>query len=549
MKTFFITAYLTAFLTSSVFGQTQPSDSLIIDVSNAPLNQDNPSVSINRKNKGMIVIGAASDIVDMDNNGVPAYTSTDTGRSWVLSRLPLPLNHQDVYIYGEASLACDDAGNFYYSYITDDGADSAGTIAFATSTDGKIWKNATPIDNNPAPNYYGNPDGVFITVDNSLVSSHHGRVYAIWNQYYSADSLFEQEGAYISWSDNKCVTWSTPKLLGPSDDYQIVRTGKNGEIFVAFSDSSGLGHQFFVSTDGGSTFTLQITRIFNSYPFFTSGLNSGFTGLKGNQGFEAFPYPSFDVDINTNRIYALGGDYQGGIATESFSFSDDDGLNWTTPQIIGINSLDSADRFDPCVSVDQATGDAYALYYSSESDLNNILIAPYRIRLGDVLPDKSQMLAPSFNPLFVEKTDSTAAYIGDHTSGDAFGGVYVGSWTQNRTGFIDADIFAFVSINTVKSSVEMPILVHSPSLWLSGSYPNPSDGKSITLSYYIPHATYLTLSLYDDTGKEIRRLTERSVQEGSFTEKFAIGNVANGTYFIRMIIDNEQLGQKFVVHK
>ncbi|MFI5263331.1 MAG: T9SS type A sorting domain-containing protein [Candidatus Kapaibacterium sp.] len=547
----FVAACLLMLASAELIAQTSNTDSLVIDVSNALLNQDNPSVSINRKSNNVIVIGAASDYNDMDTNGISAFTSTDTGRTWNLFRLPLPTDQ--LFNYGEASLTSDNAGNFYYAYITKDGndvtglLDSAGSINIATSADGKLWKNASPINNNPEP-LYGSPDGITITADNSSASPHNGRIYAVWNQSYSVDTLLLKEGVYIAWSDNHCQSWTTPKLLSDgSDDYQTVRTGKNGEIFVVFSDSANFGHQVFSSTDGGQTFSSNTINGFSHYPFFTTGIYNGETGLKGSQGIPANPYAAFDVNTNSNRIHCVFGDYHGNVASQSYSFSDDDGKNWSAPQIIGINLLDSADRFDPSVSVDPKTGDAYVLYYSSESDRFNILTAPYRLKLTDVLADQGQILSPEFNPLVVEKTSTDPAYIGDHTASDAIGGVYVGAWTQNRSGNIDADIFAFVSLTSQKNSVAMPVVVRSDNPWLSAPYPNPVTAKKLSFSYYLPYFSHISFDLFDEAGRQIKHLADKTSDEGTYTEEFDLGNTIPGTYIVRMVTVNSQLSRKFIL--
>lgn len=551
MKRFFITTSLLITFTSWATAQTLPNDSSFVrNVSNTALNQDNPSVSINRKNKDLIVIGTSSG--DMNANGILAYSSSDKGLSWTSSRLPRPLNSK-LKIYGEPSVTSNDGGTFYYAYITNDGTDSAGNISIATSSDGKVWTNATPINTNGLD--FGFPDGVYITVDNSPASSHYNRVYAVWDQFFSADSLFLKEGLYIAWSDNDGYTWTTPKFLGASDDYQMCRTGKKGEIYVSCSDSSGLGQELFVSADFGLTFTEPALSIsssfFKSYPFFTSGFNSGFTGLKGSQGFRAFPYVSFDVDLRTGRLHVVSGDYEGDLADLYYSYSDNNGANWSSPQIIGVTEQNttSSDCFDPWVSVDQKTGEAYVLFYSSEADPNNILTAPARVRLKDTIEGQPQILNSTFNPLVVEKTGSTPAFIGDHTMSDAFDSVYAGVWTQNREGFIDGDVFAFVSYpKTAKTSVQIPVVIHSSKLWLSVPYPNPSDGKSVTLSYYVPYAAHIALDIFDETGKIVKHLTDRSLrEEGSFTEEFALTNLPSGSYIIRMITDDGQFSQKLII--
>lgn len=553
MKSFFLAlALIITLVTSAVFAQSSVSQSsFVIDIPNAPLNQDNPSVSINRKNKNLIVVGAASDFTDMDNNGMPVYTSSDMGSSWSSSRLPMPLN-PDFYIYGQPSVTCDYKGNFYYAYITNDGVDSGGTISIATSSNGKNWKNVTPINNNIVNP--GHPDNVFLTVDNSPASPHYGRVYAVWDQFFSDGLLFLQAGVTISWSDDQCKTWGTPKYLGSSDDYQMCKTGKNGEIYISCSDSLGLGQELFVSVDGGANFTDPAQSIsfgfFKSYPFFTFGPDSGYTGLKGALGFAAFPYVSFDVDLATNRIYSVFGDYQSGIATQYYSYSDNNGKDWSDPHTVGTTELDttSTDCFDPCVSFDQKTGEASVLYYSSGTDTNNILTTVSRVVLNGANAGAPQIIGSPFNPLIVEKTPATSPYIGDHTSSDAFDSIYIGTWTQNRNTFTDADVFAYISYpNPSKNSVEMPIVIHSPDPWLSAPYPNPSKGKTVTLNYYLPYSMHVSIDLIDVAGKPVRNLEDRLIEEGSCTKEFGLGNLGAGSYIIRMRTDNWQISRKFII--
>jgi hypothetical protein len=543
MKSLFLTLFFLSFISRFGFGQSSPLDTgITIDISNIPLNQDNAVVAISRVNANNIVIGASSDYDDMDANGMPVYLSTNKGVSWSSSRLPLPLN-TDYYVWGEPSVTSDDAGNYYYAYILNDGsdpADSAGVINIAVSSNGgSNWQNATPL-NIAIPNYSA-PDGASITVDNSSLSPHHGRVYVVWDQFFAnPDSEKTNGGVYIAWSDNKGASWKGMNFIGTSDDYQQVRTGKNGEIYVTLSDSTGNGHEFFLSVDGGSTFTAQLTKRFESYPTYV--IDTEFTLLKGISGIAAFPYVAFDVDLTSNRIHLVYGDYQADIATLYYVFSDNNGTDWSAAE--GIQELSSSDRFDPWVSVDQKTHESYVTFYSSDSDPANNQVAPYRIRVRDTA---QQMMSPAFNPFSVEKTDSTSPYIGDHTSSDTFDSLYVGVWTQNRPGYSDGDVFAFISSqNPSKQAVE-PIVIHSPGAWMSAPYPNPSQGNSVALRYYIPHATELRFDLFDVGGVFIKHLLEKSLEEGSYSDELDIRNIPPGTYIIRMMTDSGELSRKLIL--
>ncbi|MEI8133637.1 MAG: T9SS type A sorting domain-containing protein [bacterium] len=509
----------------------------VIDVSDAILDQDNGSVAISRADKNVIVIGAASDFADMAANGMLAFYTADRGATWQSSRLPLPAS-TDVFAWGAPSVISDDNGTFYYAYLTNDGADSAGHIAVASSTNGgKTWVNAAPVS--VASTQYGFPDMPSIWIDRSATSTKNGRIYCAWDQFYSADSS-QFKGAYIAWSDDKCKHWSTAKFLGPCDNYVEVRTGKNGEVFVSSSDSIGLSHQLFISKDFGTSFGLPSDIAgFTSYPTYAN--DTALTILKGITGFAAFPYLSVDVDLASNRIHAVYGDYEGDAASLYYRYSDNVGATWSAA--IGISDTSSSDRFDPWVSVDQKTHEAYLFFYSSESDANNQFVAPYRQRLRD---SSKERVSTPYNPLVVESVGGSSPYIGDHTASDAFDSVYVGVWTQNRSGHNDGDVYAYISSPKGKSAV--PVLVHSSTLWLSPVYPNPTSNHSTSIRYYLPEATDVSFDLFDISGSNLSHLADSHHDEGSYSQQLQLGGIAPGTYIIRLSTSDGQLSQKVIVY-
>lgn len=549
MKIFFLIAAL--FLPALLAAQVTTPSGAVTDVTNIPLDQDNSVVAISRANHNTIAIAVVGD--ETDSLAILAYYTSDRGATWQPSRLPRAAN-PDLYpgIDPAPSIASDASGNLYCAYTTngvdDQGylSDSSGDISFASSSDaGKTWKNVTAIDMNLQ--YSGSPNAAAIIVDNSSSSSHKGRIYAVWDETFS-DTVRDDSigGLYISWSDNQGKIWTTPKLLGHSDGIQTVKTGKNGEVFVTTSDSSNLGYTIYTSTDGGQTFPVygNPVALFSPYPFFFAGPNIGLSGLKGATGFAAMPYITFDVDLSTGRIHAVYGDYLDNAATLYYRYSDNNGSTWSNDQ--EISELSIQDKFFPSVSVDQKTHDAYVLFLSSESDPNNIQVAPYRLHVGDT---SDKLLSPQFNPLSVESklVSGIPPYIGDHTSCDAYDTVFAATWTQNRAGYTDGDAYAFVSTGNTNSKNGVPVMIHSSSIWLSPAYPNPSDGKNIFISYYLPHEMNITLDLYDVNGKMVKQLSDKHLGEGTYTEEITTGTVPPGTYYLRLLTTEGELMQKVVI--
>ncbi|MFI5263332.1 MAG: T9SS type A sorting domain-containing protein [Candidatus Kapaibacterium sp.] len=522
-----------------------------LDVSRTSNDEDETTVGINRTNKSTICIGAND--VAMYNLGMPIYTSTDKGISWKTHRLPKPTT-SGLLAVGDPIIATDDQGYFYYAYLGGEQSELTGNITVATSPDGIIWHSTTPINVNGTNE--GFPDKEHMTIDCSPTSPYHGRVYVVWYEFYSFNGQAGQ-GLNVVWSDDRCKTWSKPTLLGEGDDFQEIKTNAHGDVLLSFTNAGDLGQELFVSTDGGKTFderSIPVTNGLTYYPFNDEGRQS----LKGPEGFRTFPYVTFDVDLSNNRIHLVYPNYEqtvdGPASVLYYTTSENNGIDWTQPQLIGLaNPLHSSpgfDRFNPWVTVDQTTGEAYVLYYSSEQDPNNLFTAAYRVRLSDALTDYPESLHTTFDPTIVEATTANLAFIGDYNGSDAFDSVYVGSWTENRPNFTDGEVFAYVAFPKYpsgSSGVGHSIVVRSEKPWLSSPYPNPVKGSSIFLSYFLPHASQIKIELFDAGGEMISLLADKFLESGSYSEDFSVGKVAAGTYVIRMTSGDWQESRKVVV--
>ena len=521
------------------------------DASNDPEDQDETTVGINRVDKTLICIGAND--IGMFTLGMPVYTSTDEGASWGTYRLPQPVTGGFV-ASGDPIIATDDQGNFYYAYLGGDGTDLRGNICVATSSDGINWHNGKSITINTVNAGY--PDKEHMTVDCSPGSPHYGRVYMVWYEFYTNTTA--GEGLNVLWSDDKCKTWtSKPTFLGTSDNFQEIKINSHGDVLLTTTDSYTTGQEIFVSTDGGKTFIkrkIPVTNGVTLYPHNKEGRNA----LKGPLGFRSFSYVTFDIDLSSNRIHAVYPNYEQApermASVLYYTTSDNNGANWSVPKLLGLSNPDHSspgfDRFHPWVTFDQKTGEAYALYYSSEQDPDNLLTAAYRVKLSDNLRDYPEMLHSNFDPTIVEATPQNLAFIGDYNGSDAFDSVYVGTWTENRPDFTDGEVFAYISHPKSpenSNAVSNTIVVHSDKPWISTPYPNPVTGRSISASYYVPHSTHISFELFDASGKKILLLSDKSVEEGSYTEDFSLGSIPAGTYFLRMITSTWEESRKFIV--
>jgi len=413
-------------------------------------------------------------------------------------------------------------------------------------------------------NISGSPDKEHMTVDCSHSSPHYGRVYVVWFEYYASPDE-PGEGLNIIWSDDGCKTWSKQVPIGNGDGFQEVKTNAKGDVFVTFTNSNDLGQEIFASTDGGKTFVknqIPVTNQFSNYPINPDSTFDTYLYpvLKGDTSFRSFTYITYDIDLSNNRIHVVYPNYEMTYAGVNASVlyhttSDDNGKSWSAPKMLGVsNPVHSGpqfDRFHPWVSIDKKTGEAWAMYYSSENDPNNSLAAAYRVKLSDNLQDYPEMLHPNFDPQIVETEwgPNTSPFIGDYNGSDAFDSVYIATWTENRPDNLDGEIFAYVSFPKSDgiSSVGNTIVVHGNKLWLSPVYPNPVSGNIFSVSYYLPHSSQIKIEVVDAAGKSMQLLSDKFVEAGSFTETFTLKNFAAGTYFLCITTADGQGEQKISI--
>jgi hypothetical protein len=68
---------------------------------------------------------------------------------------------------------------------------------------------------------------------------------------------------------------------------------------------------------------------------------------------------------------------------------------------------------------------------------------------------------------------------------------------------------------------------------LKQNYPNPFN-PSTTISFSIPKSDFVSLKIYDATGKEVADLLNKNLGQGSYDVKFDGANLTSGVYFYKL---------------
>lgn len=74
------------------------------------------------------------------------------------------------------------------------------------------------------------------------------------------------------------------------------------------------------------------------------------------------------------------------------------------------------------------------------------------------------------------------------------------------------------------------------------NFPNPFNPRT-TVSFFLPHASFVTLQLFDLVGREVATLVHEEMQPGRYERPFDGIDLASGVYLCRLRVDESQEGR------
>lgn len=527
----------------------QSSGDTSLDITHVSADEDETSVAISRRDPNLIVVGFNDAAQNSLGLGMSACVSTDAGNSWTKLHLP-KVSFHGALAACDPILICDDSGMFYYAFLAGARDFSISDIIVGHSSDGKKWVLGSPVVGDTVkPTKL--QDKPAMAVDRDPSSPYHGRLYLAWSEYPSiADTLWDGIN-YIAYSDDHGETWSKPLDYSTAfGHFATIRVGKGGAVFVSsnnFRDETVASFAMEVSHDGGNSFTeYPIALRQKTYPVDHNVYM--YAMLKGTKGFRINPYICFDVDPETNGLYAVYGSYDT-IEHAGHEFmvrSSDEGVTWSSPIRIGTPSLSGRDHCMPWVTYDPAAKQAYAVMYSSEEDSANVLMR--RVRYSFDAPTRPEPLGTRlFDPTLTSvASGGRFAWMGDYTGSDAFGGTFVDVWTENRPpNYDDGDVFAYVSSPATHSEVIRH--VNAPTMDVSEISPNPVRGEQLNLTLKTKREPHVKISVLDDLGQTVLTWTADVTIGVSTSVTLEIGKLAAGSYTIVLNDDDESVSRRFVL--
>jgi hypothetical protein len=354
-----------------------------LDVSAARGPQSETAVAVDPADGSRILAGSN----DIRARRMRVYTSTEDGRRWTSTLLPLPPG-RSVCAASDPGVAVGPRGAEYYSFLgircEDRRAVGASVYVASRARPGDTWRvPAEPVAS--APRLTLADDRPSLAVDLGSDSPHRGRLYVAWSRFrFDVSSIWadpdEEQvnpvdvAAVVSHSDDRGRTWSMPTPVSQGGMPLEIRLaiGRDGQVYAVWrdaqtdsiylsrsTDGSGFGERTFVaaavvrSEHSCHTFRARIAaqpkRCVSPNPVVavddspTKRAGSvyvvwGTTGLNGSQDVDVASFtPDLSPKIGVGRVQLVG-------PTEGMAGND---------------------QFLPSATVDAATGGLWACYYAT----------------------------------------------------------------------------------------------------------------------------------------------------------------------------------------
>jgi choice-of-anchor B domain-containing protein len=272
------------------------------------------------------------------------------------------------------------------------------------------------------------------------------------------------------------------------------------------------------------------------------------------------PY-SHDCFIKNDTIYAAN------IYAPS-KMSIIDAVNKDNPQLITSFSYPNAVCHNVWTSEDRKwllttdEGGSNHLRIWNSENLNNITFVyeyiPYEIAMVHNAYFKGDTIfmahyRAGIIALDVSNLPAQPVVIGYYDTYPGFGTAYQGAWNvypfYNSGKFIGSDIAT--GLYVLKFGDPIGINTHNSNtpteLYLSQNFPNPFNPET-KIKYEIPKNSYITLKVYDLTGKEIYSLNQFKLA-GSYEFNFDGSNLPSGLYFYSLEANGNKEVKKMVLLK
>lgn len=516
MKSFFFTL---SFLLFSFFLYSQYPNVMI---TNQGVSISEPSISMNPKNTNELLAGS---------NLWHYFYSVDGGWSWTQGDLISPQNG----VWGDPCIIVDTAGYFYYLHLANP---SSGNwidriVSQKFDIESGEWSNNT---------YMGLNGNKAQDKEWAVVDSATNTIYVTWTQFdqYGTSDPTKFSNIMFSKSTDGGASWSGAiqinEVSGDCVDSDnttegaVPAVGPNGEVFVAWSGPEGI--VFDRSLDGGDTW-LEEDIFISTQP---GGWDYDIPGINRCNG---LPVTCCDISQSAYRgtIYVNWSDQRRSTDDTDIwlSKSTDGGDTWT--DAIRINDDEPGKhQFFTWMTIDQANGDLYFVYYDRRNYSNNNT---------DVYLARSTDGGETFQNILISESPflpSSSVFFGDYTNITAFNGQVRPIWARadgTQMSIWTAIIDMTVGISSLEESIPFS---------LEQNYPNPFR-ETTYFPFKLTEQSQVSLTVYDIFGRKVATLFNENRGRGKYVEAFDnnLYHLKPGAYYFTLRSGNQVQKQKMLL--
>ena len=479
------------------------------------------SIAVNPNNSDEIIIASMG-----SNSPIILYTSSNGGDSWSQTSFGEGIA-DPVLTYGDNNTA----------YLTFLNFGNTLEMYLAKSTDnGLNWDTQLlSLDGLAA-------DRQWIKRDNSINSAYYGNIYL---SYFHPEGVRDIHIVKVddagNIGDNHPIhTTSYEYVQNPAMDIT-----SSGDIVICFVAEDSDGNRKIVavnSTDGSETFSVE-TTVTNLYMYNSSGdpvvdvigFGPGPSSRLGNSLQMAIDRSSGQY---VGRVYLSWTDFVEGIPNEGMnvylSYSDDNGLSWSTPVIVNDDNVPSSHQYYAGIDVN-STGILSISWYDRRNDPTNDALTDFYFTYssdgGENFETSTQVNTISSDHNAI--TDGMATFgVGEYTSlASTANDVYL-VWSDGRENDGNMDVyFTKVNLDNVNSIAEIEL---KPSLVINNLYPNPVMNGKTQLVINSIHTGELEITLIDIDGKSVKKVNETIDVVGEHILDVDVSKIPEGNYIIKI---------------
>ena len=450
------------------------------------------------------------------------YVTTDRGENWFGSDTCSGAN---IFFHGgDPSIAIDKNGTFILSrkgaWPTFPGAYSHYSI-----DQGITWSSQKTITDDDL-------ERVSIVSDTDPNSSYLGRTYAVWAKLtppypirFASTNDITGNWSTVSQINNPTTRSAGGEIvLGPENQVYVCWAGVTStspftEVFVGFA----------FSTNGGANWNVNE----NVFPM------NGIVGILTNkQSIRVNGLPRMAVDLSNSAtkgtIYIVTSQKNllpaGSDPDIILRKSTDGGQSWSSGIRVNQDALNNGKtQFFSGISVDDFGGVNIIFYDDRNTTIDSSGIFLARSTDAGSTWNEYEISDHNFRPNAIGGLGQ--GYMGDNIDITSVGNKLFPVWMDNSTGNyqIWSVPIEILSVGVDKDN-QIPITFE-----LKQNYPNPFN-PSTSIDFYIPKSSYVSVKIYDITGKEIADLINDFINAGTHKINFdaANYNLASGIYFYKL---------------